>query len=360
MADAVMAGSEQPLNSVADAMAAAKLDLAKLLMEPSAETEHQETAPGDAPEAEAPAAETPAEESVDIPEPEDAEAAAEEPEAEAEGFEADDLRLTPEQRKALGEKFAKRIGKAKLTYAKQAEEAVAAAKAEAEALRLEQAQLQAKLAEAEAKASTQAPASPALPWKQTLDQAQAVKAQAEELLDALQDDPDYVARELQTLGVKLTNAEGEEDFSRPTMRRALRQAVTRATADAERATTERQRFEQAENSAKAEAMKLLPGLRDPKSEDVRLFHRVLQVAPELRSRPTWAEDAAIFVLGLKAKQQLAGVAKGERKAPPTLAAGKAAVTRAASGAEGHPEDRKRAFLDGDVEARRRLVSTLLG
>lgn len=342
-----------PINPVADVFEGLKADLTQFLKEP---TPQDGSSDGDGAN---PAADADGDQPNDLSQDSKASEAPDEgggePVPAGEGDEPDlsKVSLTPEQRQAIGAKVSERIREAKAKYAAEAEAAKAA-------LELELNQVRAKLEEAEAKAAA-APAAAAPPpdFVAQATQAKGAVDLAAELLDTLQDDPDYVAEELKRVGLLKPEAE----VTRPELRRLLRTVKGNAEKAVEQAKAQAERFQSEFAASSARALVLMPELRDPKSERNKLLQQVLAQAPWLRQIPNWPEAAARQVLGMERERELAAKPAAGKPAAKPPATPKARATLGAVEARGTnaltDDERAAAMLGENPAARSKLMAHLL-
>lgn len=147
---------------------------------------------------------------------------------------------------------------------------------------------------------------PMLAQAKSADEVRGVQAKAtrfmdwaEEQIELLRYQPEAVEAELKREGVKL------DDYSEEAMAKWLLKSKRNARDVVNAAPVKLQRFERkgqfeaAERKMSAEAEKLIPWLRQPKSPEMEAFNELVRQMPEFKSRPNWKALVAAHVEGLK-------------------------------------------------------------
>ena len=155
--------------------------------------------------------------------------------------------------------------------------------------------------------------------------AEAARETVEDLLDTLRDEDngaETVAARLRSEGVKLTDSNGEEDWSPSRMREWLRGAREGAKR-IEKAAPERRRWIETERAHLDRAVQMYPELQDAQSPLTQEVVQLMRERPDLRRNPTWPIDAVVGVLGRRALAQKAA----PKSTPPATPPAKATVPR---------------------------------
>jgi len=204
--------------------------------------------------------------------------------------------LTPAAQHAFNKAIAREKGKRR-----ELQQAIAEREAEIERLQAENAGL------ASSQPAPDTAAEPALLAKaKTEDEvrklqtdAAAMLVWADEQLQLLRYSPDEVAAEVKAHGAQL------DDFTEEAMTKWLLRVKRNAREVEAAAPGKLKRFEQQaqfgahERRMSAEAERLIPWLKQPKSPEMSAFNEVLAQMPELKRRPNWKALAAAHVEGLK-------------------------------------------------------------
>lgn len=195
-------------------------------------------------------------------------------------------------------------------------------------------------------------------------EVQSLKAQVEDLLEIVEDDPEEVESKLKAASIVLRNEQGEEDYSVKRMRKTLRQMDSGLRQTLERHIPEREGFIKEEAQLREKVFEQLPELRNPISERSKIFRSVLEQLPEIKLNPKWPLFVAGQVLFLEslAKSQAQTNGKKPVVAPPKIPAKpKSAPSPSTpkSKKAGELMNLKEQMLKGNSEARVKYLQSIL-
>ena len=169
---------------------------------------------------------------------------------------------------------------------------------------------------------------------------------AEDMEDALLDNPERVEKVLRQQGVELADDDGDEDFSSARMTRFIRQIRRDSTTKLNRWVPARQAELSQAKEFNAQAEKLYPWLKNEDSKEMQIFQQVLAASPQAAYAPNHKLELARYVRGYMA--ELNGQTKSKvtpKKVSPEPGTPKAAPA---------PKDAKVARYE---ESKGRLAST---
>lgn len=153
--------------------------------------------------------------------------------------------------------------------------------------------------------------------EQTARTAEETADAAEALLDDLIDDPANVERQLRRAGVKL--GETEEDWSPKAMREFLR-GVQRNARATMKAAPARLQYLRTQADSFTEAVTVLPTLKDSSSDEFKLVNQMVSDFPDIKRRPDWPMQCAIYALGFQAYRQRSAKAESKQAPAPRIVA----------------------------------------
>ena len=183
---------------------------------------------------------------------------------------------------------------------------------------------------------------------------------AEDMEDALLDQPERVEKILRDQGVELTDDYGEEDFSQARMTRFIRQIRRDSTNKLNRWIPQRQAELQQAKDFNAQAEKLYPWLKNEDSKEMEVFQQVLAQSPQAAYSPNYKLELARYVRGYMAELADQGKPKvapkpvapepGKPKAAPAPKEGKLAK---------YEDAKNRVFANRDKRGLVDLVGTII-
>ena len=148
---------------------------------------------------------------------------------------------------------------------------------------------------------------------------------AEDMEDALLDNPDRVEKILREQGVALTDNDGDETFTQANMTRFLRQVRRDSTNKLQRWIPSRQAELQQAKEFTAEAERKYPWLKNEDSKEMEVFQKVLSQSPQAAFAPNYKLELARYVRGYMMELADNGKAKVKpRKVSPEPGTPKAA------------------------------------
>lgn len=366
--------SAKPLQTVGDALAKARGYIEAFSADavaasyPELRTKPVAAAPLEEPEEpEVPVTPAATEESAE--EPKAPEETQEEPKPAEETAEADEeFSVPPEIQESINKRIGKEVGKTKAERELREQAETRASQLEAELNQLRGAPPERQVV------STSMPLAEVVDLsslQRTKNEAQGLKAQVEDLLATVEDDPQEVESKLRGAGIAPEkyfpkSEPDEEDYSVKRMRRTLRRIDNNLRQTLERYVPEREAFLKTESELKDRLYKEMPEVRNPTSERGKIMHDVLSMFPEVKLNPRWPLLVGAQVMFLEAAAKTKAQTNGttpvtKPTAPKIPAKPKSAPNTATTAAKKDTEmgDLRTQILKGDSEARVQYLQRLL-
>lgn len=148
------------------------------------------------------------------------------------------------------------------------------------------------------------------------DEAEQIVEFTARSLVRLKRSPEAIAQELKGYQIKLTDANGEEDYSPERMEEYLSELQLRADQNLRRNIPRRERFLAEKADWDAKAAETFPYLRNTKSKEYQESRRILESFPELKRHPKSEAMIGVYMLGLeelrrRTAEATAAAAKGK-------------------------------------------------
>jgi len=182
---------------------------------------------------------------------------------------------------------------------------------------------------------------------------------AEDMEDALLDNPERVEKVLRQQGVELADDDGDEDFSSSRMTRFIRTIRRDSTTKLNRWVPARQAELSQAKEFNAQAEKLYPWLKNEDSKEMQIFQQVLAASPQAAYAPNHKLELARYVRGYMA--ELGDQTK--KVAPKKVAPEPGKPTSAPAPKEGkvakYEDSKKRVFSNRDQRGLTDFVQTII-
>ena len=183
---------------------------------------------------------------------------------------------------------------------------------------------------------------------------------AEDMEDALLDQPDRVEQILRDQGVSLTDNEGDEDFSSARMTRFIRQVRRDSTNKLNRWIPQRQAELGQAKEFNAQAEKLYPWLKNEDSKEMQIFQQVLNQTPQAQYAPNHKLELARYVRGYMMELADQGKAKiTPKKVSPEPGKPKSAPAPKEGKLAKYEDAKNRVFANQDRRGLVDLVGTII-
>jgi len=183
---------------------------------------------------------------------------------------------------------------------------------------------------------------------------------AEDMEDALLDQPERVEKILRDQGVTLTDNEGDDDFSPARMTRFIRQVRRDSTNKLNRWIPHRQAELGQAKEFNAQAEKLYPWLKNEDSKEMQVFQQVLNQTPQVQYAPNHKLELARYVRGYMMELADQGKAKiAPKKVSPEPGKPKSAPAPKEGKLAKYEDAKNRVFANQDRRGLVDLVATII-
>ena len=183
---------------------------------------------------------------------------------------------------------------------------------------------------------------------------------AEDMEDALLDQPERVEKILRDQGVTLTDNDGDEDFSPARMTRFIRQIRRDSTNKLNRWIPQRQAELGQTKEFNAQAEKLYPWLKNEDSKEMQIFQQVLSQSPQAAYAPNYKLEIARYVRGYMMELADQGKAKiAPKKVSPEPGKPKSAPAPKEGKLAKYEDAKNRVFANQDRRGLVDLVATII-
>jgi hypothetical protein len=183
---------------------------------------------------------------------------------------------------------------------------------------------------------------------------------AEDMEDALLDQPERVEQILRDQGVTLTDNEGDDDFSPARMTRFIRQVRRDSTNKLNRWIPQRQAELGQAKEFNTQAEKLYPWLKNEDSKEMQIFQQVLNQTPQAQYAPNHKLELARYVRGYMMELADQGKAKiTPKKVSPEPGKPKSAPAPKEGKLAKYEDAKNRVFANQDRRGLVDLVGTII-
>ena len=183
---------------------------------------------------------------------------------------------------------------------------------------------------------------------------------AEDMEDALLDQPERVEQILRDQGVTLTDNEGDDDFSPARMTRFIRQVRRDSTNKLNRWIPQRQAELGQAKEFNTQAEKLYPWLKNEDSKEMQIFQQVLNQTPQAQYAPNHKLELARYVRGYMMELADQGKAKiTPKKVSPEPGKPKSAPAPKEGKLAKYEDAKNRVFATQDKRGLVDLVGTII-